>query len=105
MYVTSASPLCLPAGTPSRHRVVERNTGTLQGEEEKRGEEERNLGLGMLGQSLPLNLDALPDSHAKDCAVFYKGNTTHRQLHNYCHLSRKWAGMSVHTRPETTCVP
>ncbi|XP_060774717.1 potassium voltage-gated channel subfamily H member 7 [Neoarius graeffei] len=59
-------------GTPSRHRVVERNTGTLQGEEEKRGEEERNLGLGMLGQSLPLNLDALPDSHAKDCAVFYK---------------------------------
>lgn len=87
MYVTLASPLCLPTGTPSRHRVVERNRGTLQGEEEeeeeKRGEEEadekeeeRNLGLGMLGQSLSLNLDTLPDSHAKDCAAFYKGNTT-----------------------------
>lgn len=57
----------------------------LQGEEEeeeKRGEEEadekeekRNSGSGMLGHSPPLNLNALPNLHAKDCAAIYKGNT------------------------------
>lgn len=67
-----------------------RESDTLQGEveEEKRGEEEadekedkKNLGLEMLGHSLPLNLNTLQDSHAKDSAAFYNGNMTrtHRQ--------------------------
>lgn len=96
MYFTLAFPLGRPTGTPSRHRVVERDRGrdgdTLQGEEyeeeeeedEKRGEEEvdekeekRNLGLGILDHSLPLNLNTLPDPHATDCAVIYKGIIAH----------------------------
>ncbi|KAK3557006.1 hypothetical protein QTP70_022899 [Hemibagrus guttatus] len=68
-------------GTPSRHRVVERDRGrdrdTLQGQEEgeeeaEAKEEKRNLGLGMLGHSLPLNLNTLQDTHARDCVVLYK---------------------------------
>ncbi|KAM9483015.1 voltage-gated inwardly rectifying potassium channel KCNH7 [Clarias gariepinus] len=77
-------------GTQSRHRVMERDRGrdrdTLQGEDEEEEEEEeetrskdeaeekeekRNLDLGMLGNSLPLDLNMLPDPHAEQCAELY----------------------------------
>ncbi|KAL7890702.1 hypothetical protein AOLI_G00001780 [Acnodon oligacanthus] len=81
------------AGTQSRQREAEKERGReidahpLQHEEEEREEEEeekrrdereedekeekRKLGLGVLGHSLPLNLNTLTDSHTMDCA----GNT------------------------------
>ncbi|XP_017559190.1 potassium voltage-gated channel subfamily H member 7 isoform X3 [Pygocentrus nattereri] len=81
------------AGTPSRQREAEKESGRdidahpLQHEEEEGEEEEeekrrdekeedekeekRKLGLGVLGHSLPLNLSTLTDSHTMDCA----GNT------------------------------
>ncbi|XP_027015665.2 potassium voltage-gated channel subfamily H member 7 isoform X2 [Tachysurus fulvidraco] len=73
-------------GTPCRYTVVERNRGrdrdTLQGQEEeekKQGDEEadeiaeeRNLGLGMLGHPLPLNLSTLQDRHTRDCVTLHK---------------------------------
>lgn len=89
-HASVTSLLCLPTGTPSRHGAAERDRGRdrdpLQVEEEKeKGDEEeedeqkekRNSGLGILGHSPPLNLDTLPESHSKDCAELYKGNTTH----------------------------
>ncbi|XP_060724867.1 potassium voltage-gated channel subfamily H member 7 isoform X2 [Tachysurus vachellii] len=73
-------------GTPCRYTVVERNRGrdrdTLQGQEEEEKKksdeeadekaEERNLGLGMLGHSLPLNLNTLQERHTRDCVTLHK---------------------------------
>ncbi|XP_046713792.1 potassium voltage-gated channel subfamily H member 7 isoform X2 [Silurus meridionalis] len=76
--------------TGTRHRGVERDRDELQGqdeeeeEEEKREEKEadekegdekeekRNLSLGILGHSLPRDMDTLPDSHSEDCTALYK---------------------------------
>lgn len=58
-------------------------------EEKRRGEDEedekaekRTPGLGVLGHSLPLNLNTLTDSQSKECsgnAALYNGSATHTQ--------------------------
>ncbi|XP_065096334.1 voltage-gated inwardly rectifying potassium channel KCNH7 isoform X4 [Paramisgurnus dabryanus] len=69
-----------PAGTPNRSsrpdrgRGREREVHTLPGEEEEEGEEEttRPLGLGVLGQPRPFNLNTIPDAYTRDCVVNYQ---------------------------------
>lgn len=77
--------LCVPSGSPNRLSRTDRERGrdrevhTLPGEEEKEEEEEGEEEMARtLSQSIPVNLNTIPDTYSKDCVenhLFHKGIT------------------------------
>lgn len=84
--------LCVPSGSPSRpsgtdrERRRDQEVRSLPGEEEEEkeeeeGEEETARPLS-LGQSLPYNLNTIPDTYTKDCV---ENNLFHKGIHKHTH--------------------
>lgn len=77
--------LCVPSGSQSRLSGTDRERGrdrevcTFPGEEEEEEEEEGEEETARpLSQSIPVNLNTIPDTYSKDCVennLFHKGIT------------------------------